>query len=98
MKTKTEKILAVMNVLAWILYPGPVRDLSPLRMFDVTHYSVTLLLMATMSVMEWVLDHVPGLKLSVVSGDFIVMAGVVFITAQIFKKGVELQTENELTV
>ena len=47
---------------------------------------------------EWVQDQVPGLNLPLISGDFIVMAGVVFVTAQIFKKGVEIQTENELTV
>ena len=32
------------------------------------------------------------------SGEFIFMAGLVFIISQIFKRGVEIQTENELTV
>lgn len=33
-----------------------------------------------------------------ISGEFIFLAGVIFIIAQIFKKGIELQSENELTI
>lgn len=33
-----------------------------------------------------------------VSGEFIFVAGVVFVISQVFKRGVEIQTENELTV
>jgi len=32
------------------------------------------------------------------SGEFLFMAGLVFVISQIFKRGVEMQTENELTV
>lgn len=32
------------------------------------------------------------------SGEFLFMAGLLFIVSQIFKRGVELQSENELTV
>lgn len=35
---------------------------------------------------------------SLVSDEFVFMAGLVFIISQIFKRGVELQSENELTV
>jgi hypothetical protein len=33
-----------------------------------------------------------------VTGEFLFLAGLVFIIAQIFKRGVEIQSENELTV
>jgi Protein of unknown function (DUF2975) len=33
-----------------------------------------------------------------VSGEFVFMAGLVFIISQIFKRGVEIQSENDLTV
>jgi len=33
-----------------------------------------------------------------VTGEFLFMAGLVFIISQIFKRGVEIQSENELTV
>lgn len=32
------------------------------------------------------------------SGDFLFLAAIIFIIAQIFKRGLELQTENELTI
>jgi len=32
------------------------------------------------------------------SGEFLMLAGILFIVAQLFKKGVELQQDNELTV
>ena len=35
---------------------------------------------------------------NVVSGETLFLAGVVFVIAQIFKKGVEIQFENELTI
>lgn len=48
--------------------------------------------------LEWLLDRVPRLPLQTDSEEFVFIALVVFVMAQIFKKGVELQTENELTV
>lgn len=42
-----------------------------------------------------VTDHEYG---GYVSGEFIFMAGLVFIISQVFKRGVEIQSENELTV
>ena len=33
-----------------------------------------------------------------ISGEFIFVAGLVFIISQVFKRGVEIQSENELTV
>jgi hypothetical protein len=32
------------------------------------------------------------------SGEFLFLAGVIYIIAQIFKKGIEIQSENELTI
>ena len=46
----------------------------------------------------WLAKNIAGMQANYIPGEFILMAGVVFVLAQIFKKGVELQTENELTV
>ena len=46
----------------------------------------------------WLIKEYPGLPLTMASGDSIFLAGVVFLFAQIFRKGVEIQSENELTV
>jgi hypothetical protein len=39
--------------------------------------------------------ELPGVE---VSGEFIFMAGLVFVISQVFKRGVEIQAENDLTV
>jgi hypothetical protein len=31
-------------------------------------------------------------------GEFLLLGGIIFIIAQVFKRGIEIQTENELTV
>jgi hypothetical protein len=48
--------------------------------------------------LKWLSKDVTGLQEMNLSTDFIFYAGLVFIVSQIFKKGVEIQTENELTV
>jgi len=54
--------------------------------------------MLSNSQINWLSKRLDGLEGKLVSGEFILLAGVVFIMSQIFKKGVEIQTENELTV
>ena len=174
MKTKTERILAFMNFLAWIgffallLKAGSILtsfiisiakpegtkniylglNLYSLRKFDFWHYTGSVALMAAITAMEayvallvirvlskikmaspftieiarrlerisimilfiwavsmlynahaeWLMKSVIGLQEPLIEGDFIYLAGIVFIFSQIFKKGVELQSENELTV
>ena len=48
--------------------------------------------------MAWLAKKIPGIVENVVPGDYLLVAGIVFVFAQIFKKGVEIQSENELTV
>lgn len=48
--------------------------------------------------LKWLAKDVAGLDGKELSTDLIVYAGLVFVISQIFKKGVEIQTENELTV
>jgi hypothetical protein len=47
---------------------------------------------------EWLSKRIAGLQENLISGEFILLAGVVFVFSQIFKKGVEIQSENELTI
>jgi Protein of unknown function (DUF2975) len=47
---------------------------------------------------KWLSEGLAGLRESLVLNEFIFLAGVVFVIAQIFKKGVEIQSENELTI
>ena len=174
MKIKTEQILAVMNVLAWLAFIGlaiqagailisygvstvnPVGakdlyrglNLYSIRQFNFWHYTITVAFMVALCVLKsliawlvikllskiklaspftvevaalmerisyfilvlwvtamvydlhlsWLAKQIAGLEGNFVSGDFILLAGVVFVMAQIFKKGIEIQSENELTV
>jgi len=43
-------------------------------------------------------DQSAGMKGELISGEIHLLAGVIFVISQIFKKGVEIQSENELTV
>ena len=47
---------------------------------------------------SWLLKRTGEHFESVSTDDFLFMAGLVFIISQVFKRGVEIQTENELTV
>ena len=173
-KTKTETILVVMNVLAWIVFIGlmieagailvsyGVRIINPngllkmykgldfysLSQYDFWHYTGIISLKAAILIIEaytaflvikilstikitnpftmdvanrlekiaymlmlawvaimfyngqlkWLSKEVAGLQENKLSSELIIYAGLVFVIAQIFKKGVEIQNENELTV
>jgi hypothetical protein len=173
-KSRTEKILAVMYVLAWIAFIGliveagailvsygvsvanPVAakdlymkmNLYGLRQSNFWYYTVKVIMMIALLVLKaytawlvvkvlsgiklkdpftmetakmlerisyfilatWILDllhnaytkwlseGIAGFRDSLVLNEFIFLAGVVFVIAQIFKKGVEIQSENDLTI
>ena len=47
---------------------------------------------------KWLMKRFDGMEDNLLGTEFIFLAGVVFIFSQVFKKGVEIQSENELTV
>jgi hypothetical protein len=47
---------------------------------------------------SWLMKRAGAFQTEFESGEFLFMAGLVFIISQVFKRGVELQSENELTV
>jgi hypothetical protein len=47
---------------------------------------------------SWIQHRIGVLQGDWIAGDFIFMAGLVFIISKVFKRGVELQSENDLTV
>jgi hypothetical protein len=173
-KTRTQQILTVMRILAWVAFIGFIieagvmiisygislmspeaarnlyrgLDLYKLKEFNFWHYTcsasfivaisclkafVSFLVIKTLSMatlenpfkMEvavilekisrvllgtwclamlsnahsaWVLKRMGELQGNWISGEFIFMAGLVFIISQVFKRGVEIQSENDLTV
>jgi len=173
-KTRTQQILTVMHILAWVAFIGfmieagatlvsySVSSVNPdaarnlykglnlynLRQFNFWHYTLTVSFMVALSCMKafvsflviktlskvnlmnpfkmevarilerishvllgawaiavlsnvhtgWLLKTTGELQGDWVGGEFIFMAGLVFVIAQVFKRGVEIQSENELTV
>lgn len=90
----------VILVLSRIKLSNPFTMDIALRLERISYFLVATWVVAMLKDIHshWLEDRVPGLKVATFSGDFIITAGIVFVFAQIFKKGVELQTENELTV
>jgi hypothetical protein len=173
MKTKTEKLLKAMNVLAWIAFIGLMVqaggilvsyyvsignaeaaknlynsiDLYAYRTASMWQYSFVVAYKAILFSMQayiaylmtsllsklnismpfkaevvklmhkisylilymWIVAMVNNLYLAVlekiygiipayIPGEFILLAAVVYVFAQMFKRGVEIQSENELTI
>jgi hypothetical protein len=173
MKSKTEKLLRVMNILAWVVFIGLLivagsiiisyfvsignaqaakdlyrgMDLYAYRHHSFGHYTfvvgykvmlyitqayIAFLMTSLLSRLNiskpfnadvvklmqkisysilcvWlvamvhnihigILEKSYGLVATYISGDSIFLAGIVYVLAQMFKRGVEIQSENDLTV
>jgi Protein of unknown function (DUF2975) len=72
-----------------------VRRLEKISYFAFAIWVVTMLSNAYTS---WLIKISGKLYGNQISGEFIFMVGLVFIIAQVFKHGVEIQSENDLTV
>lgn len=63
-----------------------------------TALSAGILAMVADGFYQWLHHRDLAERLQWGSGEFLMLAGILFIVAQVFKKGVELQQDNELTV
>ena len=173
-KTRTQQILTVMRILAWVAFVGFMIEagailvsyaiscvnpeaarnlykginLYTLRQFNFWHYTLSVSFLVALSGMKsfvfflaiktlakvnmmnpfkievaviiqrigyvllgtwfvamlknahtyWLLKQTGELHGDWVATEFVFMAGLVFIISQVFKRGVEIQSENELTV
>jgi hypothetical protein len=173
-KTRTEQILMVMHILAWVAFIGLLiktgaiiisygvscvnqvaarnlymgLDLYDLRQFNFWQYTMSVSFLVAFSGMKahvaflvtktlskvnlknpftlevshilekisyvlaglwvisilhnahasWLLKRTSILQETMTAGEFVFIAGLVFIISQVFKRGVEIQSENDLTV
>jgi ABC-type uncharacterized transport system fused permease/ATPase subunit len=173
-QTRTQQVLTVMLILAWIVFigfmiqagailfsyglsfvnPGAAKDLYRglnlfnLRQFNFGYYTLAVSFLAALSVMKswisflvikiltkfslqnpftvevagrlenisymalgiwlvtmlsnaytgWLLKRTGELHGNWLSGEFIFMVGLVFIISKVFRRGVEIQSENDLTI
>ncbi len=61
-------------------------------------FSTWIIVLIFNAQIKWLAKSLGDMDQHVISDNFILLAGVVYIFSQIFKRGVELQSENELTV
>lgn len=97
---KAYTALLVIHVLARIklinpFTPAVAEKLEQISYYILATWVVTLLYNAQL---KWLMKRVPEVEGLQASSEFILLAGVVFIFAQIFKQGVALQTESQFTV
>jgi len=90
----------VIGVLSKLSLTNPFTTEVANRLEKISYYSlgtwaVTILSNAHTA---WLMKTTGELHGNMLSGEFIFMTAIVFILSQIFKRGVEIQSENELTV
>lgn len=88
------KVLSKIN----LMNPFKMEVAQILEKISYVLFGTWLVGMLSSAYAHWLLKITGELHGESVSGEFIFMAGLVFIISQIFKRGVEIQSENELTV
>lgn len=90
----------VIKVLNKIKLENPFTIEISQRLEKISYYILAAWIIALLNNAQthWLMKRFGGIEDTSISTEFIFMAGVVFVIAQIFKKGVEIQSENELTV
>jgi hypothetical protein len=104
-------MIAIVILQAWIAFfvikvLSKIKLSSPFtmeisRLLEKISYMILLTWVAAQLLngnLKWLSENVSGLEQHYTSGDFIFLAGVIFIFSQVFRRGVEIQSENELTV
>lgn len=90
----------VINVLTKIRIEKPFTSeiSSLLEKISYLIFSTWIIAVIQQGYIKWLSKSVHLILSQNISFDFIFLAGIVFVIAQVFKRGVELQSENELTV
>jgi Protein of unknown function (DUF2975) len=90
----------VIKVLSRIKLENPFTIEIARRLERISYFifGMAVMAFAYSAYTEWLSKRFPELTEKISLGDFLFLAGVVFVLAQIFKKGIEIQLENELTV
>jgi len=90
----------VIKVLSTIKMSNPftIQVSNLLEKISYVMFSTWIIAMISDAQVKWLSKSIGGLEQNLISGEFIFLAGVVFVISQVFKKGVQIQLENELTV
>ena len=102
-------LMTIMKAKVWFMVIKIIRKLKIKNPFtleiatqleNIAYWLFAIWVLAAISggYFAWIGDMAGDLNDSWDHGQFLFMAGLVFIISQIFKRGVEIQSENELTV
>ncbi|MBK8966101.1 MAG: DUF2975 domain-containing protein [Saprospiraceae bacterium] len=97
---KAYVVFLVIRTLAEVKLLNPFKVEVALMLEKISYVLLGIWLVALVSSAhaDWLLKTTGEVYPIGASGEFLFAAGLVFIISQIFKRGVELQSENELTV
>tara|TARA_R110002073_G_scaffold15207_5_gene60435 strand:- start:27382 stop:27897 length:516 start_codon:yes stop_codon:yes gene_type:complete len=75
-------------------------NLIALRAMQTISYSLLLMwaIVVTHNIHVGILESTTGIKATLISSEFVLIAGIVYVFSLLFKRGLELQSENDLTI
>ncbi|WP_181308195.1 DUF2975 domain-containing protein [Rufibacter sp. XAAS-G3-1] len=90
----------VVKIFSKFDYANPFNSTNAALISQISHIALGTGVLAVIasSYSKVLLKSGIALPLHWESSEFLFLAGIIFIIAQVFKRGIELQTENELTV
>lgn len=90
----------VVKVFGKINLADPFKLSTAKQIERISHFILATWLISVVakSLKNGLVDEKIVIQFSTSSGEFLFLAGVIYIIAQIFKRGVEIKSENELTV
>jgi hypothetical protein len=97
---KSYTAFLVLEIFTRIKLVDPFKIEIAQLMEKVSYYILTIWIVSVLakSAKEILVHSHITLRISTDSGEYLFLAGIIYIFAQIFKRGVEIQAENELTV
>jgi hypothetical protein len=90
----------VIKILSGINLSSPFKTETVIRLEKISYqfFGMWLIAMISAGYAAWLVKLTGEMHGTYTSGESIFVAGLVFIVSQVFKRGVEIQSENELTV
>jgi hypothetical protein len=94
----------VINIFTKINFVNPFSEAVSRLIFRISYvaFAIVLLTWIGTGYSEWLIKRgveIPDLNDFLGGGDeFMLLAGIIFIIAQVFRRGIEIQAENDLTV
>jgi hypothetical protein len=93
-------VFQLLKILDKVNISNPFTDLVGRRISKMSTISLWIGILSILSkgYYKWLLKQDLQLHLDFAAKEFLILAGILFVLSQVFKRGIELQSENELTI